>query len=179
MIPLLLVLLHALGVWPLGALNRLDNIMADARLRATLAYTLEPRIVIVDIDEKSLAEVGRWPWPRNRVAQLIDQLFDEQHIALLGLDTVFAEPDPSAALAELQNLAQGALAQQPGFAAAVQALAPELDHDARLARALQGRPVVLGYYFTSDRGGRSSGVLPAPVMSPEAYWQGTPVLATR
>ena len=168
LLPLLFVLLHAVGVWPMGVLHRLDHILYDARLRATLPNTLEPRIVIVDIDEKSLAEVGRWPWPRDRIAQLVDRLFDEQQIALLGLDTVFAEPDPSAALAELQRLAQGALAQQPGFAAAVQALAPELDHDARLARALRGRPVVLGYYFTSDRGGRSSGVLPEPVLSPEA-----------
>ena len=178
LIPLLLVLLHTVGVWPMGVLHQLDNIIDDARLRATLPHTLEPRIVIVDIDEQSLAEVGRWPWPRDRVAQLVDRLFDEQQIALLGFDTVFAEPDPSAALAELQSLAQGALAQQPGFAAAVQALAPELDHDARLARALQGRPVVLGYYFTSDRDGRTSGVLPEPVMSPERL-QGRSVLATR
>jgi len=178
LIPLLLVLLHAVGALPMGVLHRLDNIVYDARLRATLAHTLEPRIVIVDIDEKSLAEVGRWPWPRDRVAQLVNRLFDEQQIALLGFDTVFAEPDPSAALAELQSLAQGALVQQPGFAAAVRALAPELDRDARLARALQGRSVVLGYYFTSDQGGRRSGVLPAPVMSSEA-WQGRTVLATR
>ena len=178
LIPLLLVLLHAVGVWPMGALNRLDDIVYDARLRATLLRTLEPRIVIVDIDEKSLAQVGRWPWPRERVAQLVDRLFDEQQIALLGFDTVFAEPDPSAALAELQSLAQGALAQQPGFAAAVQALAPKLDHDARLARALEGRQVVLGYYLTSDRDGRRSGVLPAPAMASEAL-QGRSVLATR
>ena len=177
LIPLLLVLLHAVGVWPMGVLHRLDDLIYDARLRATMPGTLEPRIVIVDIDEKSLAEVGRWPWPRDRVAQLVDRLFDEQQIALLGFDTVFAEPDHSAGLAQLKSLAHGALANQPGFAAAVQALAPELDHDARLARALKGRPAVLGYYFTSDRGGRTSGVLPAPVMAPEAL-QGRSVLAT-
>ena len=177
LVPVLLVLLHAVGVWPLDLLQRLDNIIHDTRLRATLVHTLEPRIVIVDIDEQSLAEVGRWPWPRGRVAQLVDRLFDEQQIALLGFDTVFAEPDPSATLAELQRLARGALAQQPGFAAAVQTLTPQLDHDARLARALAGRPVVLGYYLTSDRGGRRSGVLPEPVMTPDSL-QGRPVLAT-
>jgi adenylate cyclase len=168
LLPLLLAVLHAVGIMPMGVLQRLDHIIYDTRLRATLPGTLEPRIVIVDIDEPSLAEIGRWPWPRDRVAQLLDTLFDDQQIALLGMDTVFAEPDPSAALAQLQGLATGALAGQPGFAAAVQALAPELDHDARLARALQGRPVVLGYYFTSDRGGHTSGQLPAPVMLPEA-----------
>lgn len=168
LMPLLLAVLHVVGIVPLGVLQRLDHLIYDARLRATLPGTLEPRIVIVDIDEQSLAEIGRWPWPRDRVAQLVDALFDDQGIALLGFDTVFAEPDPSAALAQLQSLAQGALAGQSGFAAAVQALAPALDHDARLARALQGRPVVLGYHFTSEPGGRRSGALPAPVMAPEA-----------
>ncbi len=85
------------------------------------------------------------------MAQLVNQLFDEQQIALLGFDTVFAEHDPSATLAELQSLAQGALAQQPGFSAAVQALAPELDHDARLARALEGRQVVQGCSVLATR----------------------------
>ena len=60
LVPVLLVLLHAVGVWPLDLLQRLDNIIHDTRLRATLVHTLEPRIVIVDIDEQSLAEVGRW-----------------------------------------------------------------------------------------------------------------------
>jgi adenylate cyclase len=101
LIPLLLAVLHAVGVLPMGVLQRLDHMIHDARLRATLPNTLEPRIVIVDIDEPSLAEIGRWPWPRDRVAQLVDALFDEQQIALLGFDTVFAEPDPSAALTQL------------------------------------------------------------------------------
>lgn len=168
LLPLILAVLHAVGVLPMGALQRLDDLIHDARLRATLPATFEPRVVIVDIDEKSLAEVGRWPWPRDQVARLVDTLFDDQRIALLGLDTVFAEPDDSAGLRQLQQLAQGALADQPGFAQRVEALRPALDHDARLARALQGRPVVLGYYFTSDRGGHTSGVLPAPVITAQA-----------
>ena len=49
---------------------------------------------------------------------------------------------------------------------------------AGLARALQGRPVVLGYYFTSDRDGRRSGTLPEPVMQ-SSDLQGRTILATR
>ena len=167
LVPLVLAVLHAVGVLNVGVLQRLDEIIYDTRLRATLPATHDDRVVIVDIDERSLAEVGRWPWPRDRVAELVDTLFDQQRVALLGFDTVFAEPDSSSGLPQLQQLAQGALADQPGFADRVQALTPQLDHDARLARSLQGRPVVLGYYFTSDRGGHTSGVLPAPVLQPE------------
>jgi len=166
LLPLLLAVLHALGAFQLGVLHRLDDIVYDARLRATLPATHDARIVVVDVDERSLAEQGRWPWPRDRVAQLVDRLFDDQRIALLGFDMVFAEADRSSGLDQLEQLARGALANQPGFAERVQALRPELDHDARLARSLQRRPVVLGYYFTSDRGGHTSGVLPAPVLRP-------------
>jgi adenylate cyclase len=112
------------------------------------------------------------------MARLVDTLFDDQHIALLGFDTVFAEVDDSSGLRQLQQLATGALAGQPGFAEQVQRLQPELDFDAQFARALKDRPVVLGYYFTSDRDGRTSGVLPAPVMQADAL-QGRTILSTQ
>ena len=178
LLPLIFAILHAVGALPMGVLHRLDDIIHDARLRATMPGTLDERVVIVDIDEQSLAEVGRWPWPRDRLADLVDRLFDQQQVALLGFDTVFAEADDSSGLRQLRRLAEGALADQPGFAERVQGLQTELDHDARLARALKDRPVVLGYYFTSDRDGRASGVLPEPVMLPEAL-QGRAILATR
>src|SRR4029453_9743271 len=93
LIPLVFGLLHATNLLPIGVVQRLDDIIYDARLRATMPRTLDDRIVIVDLDEKSLAEVGRWPWPRNRVAAMVDELFDRQKIELLGFDVVFAEAD--------------------------------------------------------------------------------------
>ena len=60
----------------IDVLQRLDDIMYDARLRATMPRTLDKRIVIVDIDEKSLAEVGRWPWGRDKLAVLVQELLD-------------------------------------------------------------------------------------------------------
>ncbi len=176
LLPLVLAVLHTLGWTPMPVLEHLDDIIYDARLRTTMPRSLDARIVIVDIDEKSLQAVGRWPWPRDRVAELVDRLF-EQPVALLGFDTVFTERDNSSGLTQLQALASGALADQPGFAERVRQLQPELDHDARLARALAGRPVVLGYYFTSDRDGRRNGSLPQPV-APALDPQGLPVRVT-
>ena len=49
-------------------------------------------VIIVDIDEKSLAEVGQWPWPRTKVARLLTALRD-YGIAVVGFDIVFAELD--------------------------------------------------------------------------------------
>lgn len=166
LIPLLLGLLHATGVVRLGIIDRLDDNIYDARLRATMPSTMDERVVVVDIDEKSLAEVGRWPWGRNRVAELTDRLFEEHKVALLGVDVVFAEVDDSSGLKQLRLLANNELREQVGFVERVAQLQDSLDYDSMLARSLAKRPIVLGYYFTSDGDGRRSGVLPLPAMSP-------------
>ena len=168
LIPLVFALLHASGILRLSVLQRLDDIIYDTRLRATMPNTLDERIVIVDIDEKSLAEVGRWPWGRNKLAALAEELQDRQQTALLGFDVVFAEADESSGLKRLQQLAQAELKDQPGFSEKLDQLQATLDYDAVFAKAIKKRPVVMGYYFTSDRDGRVNGTLPAPVMDPAA-----------
>ena len=168
LIPLILALLHASEVMPLGVLKRIDDIIYDARLRATMPRTLDNRIVILDVDEKSLAEVGRWPWARNKMANLVDELFDRQKIALLGFDMVFAEADESSGLKRLQQLAAGEFKDQANFGERVAQLQNSLDYDALFAKSLANRPVVMGYYMTSDRDGRTSGVLPSSVMQKES-----------
>jgi adenylate cyclase len=177
LIPLVFGLLHAMGFLPIGVVQRLDDIIYDARLRATMPRTLDDRIVIVDLDEKSLAEVGHWPWPRNRMADLTEELYARQKVALLGFDIVFAEADESSGLKQLQQLAQAELREQPGFVEKVSQLKSSLDYDGLFAKSLEGRRVVLGFYLTSDREGRASGVLPAPVMGRESL-QGRPIAFT-
>ena len=143
LIPLVFALMHASGVLRIGVLQRLDDIIYDARLRATMPRTVDDRIVIVDIDEKSLAEIGRWPWGRNRLAELVNDLFDRQNIALLGFDVVFAEADESSGLKRLRQLAQSELKDQAGFADRLNQLQVVLDYDASFAKALEKRPVVM------------------------------------
>ncbi|HVZ47045.1 MAG TPA: adenylate/guanylate cyclase domain-containing protein [Ramlibacter sp.] len=175
LIPLVFALLHAIGILPIGVLGRLDDIIYDARLRATMPGTLDERIVIVDIDEKSLAEIGHWPWSRNRLADLVDELFDRQKAALAGFDVVFPEPDDTSGLKRLRQLATGELKDTPGFSDRLSQLQGSLDYDALFAKSLKDRPVVLGYYFTSeDREAREAGLLPAPVMTREAL-NGRPI----
>ena len=177
LLPLLFALLHSVGVLPIGVFQRLDDIIYDARLRTTMPKTLDDRIVIVDIDEKSLSEVGRWPWGRNKLADLTNELFDRQKIAILGFDVVFAEADDSSGLKRLNELAKNELKDQSGFTEKLRQMQPALDYDASFAKALEKRPVVMGYYLTSDRDGRTSGVLPQPVMSRDAL-QGRPIRFT-
>jgi adenylate cyclase len=168
LIPLVLALLHTASVVPLNVLQRLDDIIYDTRLRATMPQTLDDRIVIIDIDEKSLAEVGRWPWSRNKMADLTNELFDRQKIAILGFDVLFAESDESSGLKRLRQLASNEMKDQAGFTERLNQMEASLDYDTLFARSLDKRPAVLGYYMTSDRDGRTNGLLPLPVMQKNA-----------
>jgi|CXWL01.1.fsa_nt_gi adenylate cyclase len=177
LLPLVFALLHAAGVARIEVLQRLEDVIYDARLRATMPGTLDERIVIVDIDEGSLAELGRWPWSRNKLAALTNELFAHQQIALLGFDVVFAEPDESSGLKQLTALSRNELREFPAFTEKLDAMRGSLDYDAMFATALSKYPVVLGYYVTSDREGRTSGSLPAPVMAQNVL-QGRPTVFT-
>ncbi|MEZ5615229.1 MAG: adenylate/guanylate cyclase domain-containing protein [Rhodocyclaceae bacterium] len=161
---LLVLLGHASRFYQLGFINRLDAIFYDTKVRLTMPQGVDDRVVILDIDEKSLGEVGRWPWGRDRVSQLITKLFDQHGIALLGFDVVFAEPDDSSGLKVLENLARKELGDNPAFQSALKELRPRLDHDGRFAETLKGRPVILGYYLSGRSDGVSSGALPPPAL---------------
>ena len=160
---------HAARAYRVGFIDQLDNIIYDARLRLTMPGTGDPRVVILDIDEKSLGEVGRWPWSRNLMARLMDKLFDEHHVRLVAFDVVWAERDTSSGLDVLNELARKELKDDPGFRPAFDALRPKLDYDAQFAAAIKGRPVVLGYYFNSEEGAVRANAIPQPVLPKGAF----------
>lgn len=164
------IVLHALGVFSLGFVGQLENYSYDLRLQATMPNTLEQRVVILDIDEKSLQEQGHWPWPRNKLAHLVDLLFDHYKIDVLGFDMLFAEPDESSGLKSLEQLGRSELRGDANFNAALDKIKPQLNYDQLFADSLKNRRVVLGYYFRQDAHSRSSiGVLPAPVLRPGSF----------
>jgi len=170
---------HATTAYDIPLITRLDHIIYDFRLRWTMPETVDPRIVILDIDEKSLAtpELGHWPWSRDKVAAIVDKLFDKYGIIALGFDVVWAEADTSSGLPVLERLASGDLKGDADYQAALAALRPSLDYDARLAQTIKGRPVVLGYYFTSVKDASKTGVIPPPVL-PAGTFAGRPIQFT-
>lgn len=126
-------------------LEVLDRKLLDFRYLVRGPLAPSSHVVIVGIDEASLAEIGRWPWPRARLAQLIDRLHDAG-VRAIGLDIVLDEPATSVDRAELET----ALAAKPHRTAEElrRALHAELDDDAQLATALRGAgDVVLAHFF--------------------------------
>jgi adenylate cyclase len=161
---------HAAGYYQIPFIDRLELITYDARLRFVMPGGVDDRIVIVDIDEKSLSEEGRWPWRRDKLGILLDQLFDRYRAAIVGFDVVFPEADESSGLGVLRGLAENELKGNAQYQAALKKIAPSLEYDRAFAEKLANRPVVLGYYFSdvrdADGEGRTSGALPSPVLAP-------------
>ena len=160
---------HAGHVWEMPLVPVLDAYLYDARLRLTMPETVDDRVVVVDIDEKSLAEIGRWPWGRNTLAVLVKRLVDDYKVAVVGFDVVFAEPDDSSGLSVLEDIGRRELRANPGYQKVLSGLRSSLDYDQLFADTLRGRPVVLGYYFSNLIDAAQSGALPAPVFAPGSF----------
>lgn len=164
------LLLHTLGVINLNVVQRLENYTYDLRLQWTMPNTLDKRIVILDIDEKSLQEQGHWPWPRNKLAHMVDVLFDRYHIDVLGFDMLFAERDESSGLKSLEALARTEFHDDLKFKGALDKLKPQLNYDQVFADSLKNRRVALGYYFRHDGQLHGNvGALPAPALAPGSF----------
>ncbi|HET9650728.1 MAG TPA: CHASE2 domain-containing protein, partial [Usitatibacter sp.] len=133
----------------------------DARVRLFMPNTPDARVVIVDIDEKSLAAEGRWPWSRDKLALLVRQLFDRYRIRVMGFDIAFPEPDTSSGLLTLERLAKEDLRDDVTFRQVLERTRPALDYDRVFGDEIAKHPVVLGF-FLSPRAQRA-GVLPQPV----------------
>ena len=168
---LVLVFLGSAKFYQFGFIERIDNILYDYRLQLTMPGGGDDRIVILDIDEKSLKEEGRWPWSRDRLALLMDKLFDRYGIAVAGFDVVFAEKDESSGYKVLQGLAQQELKGNSQFKSILAKIEPQLDYDHLFASKMINRNVVLGYYFNDQIGSEKNvtGALPDPTFSPGKF----------
>ena len=133
-----------------ASLTWLQPAWAD-RLQSTWfdAYqSISPRqvsllpVTVVEIDQKSLAAIGQWPWPRTRLAQLVDAL-KRADAAAIGLNVVMPEPD---ALSP-ERLLSEPTAQPQSVAAALRGL---LSNDAVLAGSLASAPTVLAFVGTAE-----------------------------
>ncbi|HET7341761.1 MAG TPA: CHASE2 domain-containing protein [Methylomirabilota bacterium] len=133
---LLVVLLAVAAVPGLPGLTRLAFAWLDVCQNLAPRARLTDRVVIVDVDDASLARYGQWPWPRTLLARLLGTLVAARPAAV-GLDVVMPEPDRLS---------------PPGLPALVPTIGPELaarlaevpSNDSILASTLRGRPIVLG-----------------------------------
>jgi adenylate cyclase len=126
------------------------------QLSALVAYDVQHRIaprepppdtpvLIVDIDESSLKQIGQWPWPRTVMAQLVDKLH-AAGAAAIAFDVLFSEPDRTSPQMLMSLLTDRGV----GEAETKQLLASMQDPDAQFAKAIGEAPVVVGFNLTAD-----------------------------
>jgi len=123
----------------------------DLRFRARGPVAPGPAVVIAAIDEKSLAAEGRWPWPRSRIAALVDAL-SRDGAKVISFDVLFSETAEDARLALIGELERAVNTQSIDNAQLKKLLRESrmaADHDRALVSALKrsSTPVVLGYFF--------------------------------
>ena len=145
----------ALGAAQLPAITHVSNLIFDAYQRAApRLWDPSGPVRVVDIDDESIARLGQWPWPRTRVAALVDRL-REANAAAIGFDIVFAETDRTDAQSVAEAMPDGRRKD-----ALKAALKDSPDNDRVLAEAIAKAPVVLGLILTQRTTGTPS--LPRP-----------------
>ncbi len=108
-----LLLSNYVQQWVPSAIAPITHTLNDWRTRFAISLSAqylnkishprrEERIVIIDIDEKSLGEQGRWPWKRDKLAELLKLLIDEYGVSVVALDMVLPEADDGDAVLSQQ-----------------------------------------------------------------------------
>ncbi|NOT28047.1 MAG: CHASE2 domain-containing protein [Acidobacteria bacterium] len=127
LVPMLLVV--ALSLFRPALLNSLERAVYDTLARRATPRPPTGRVVIVDVDERSLTSVGQWPWRRDVIGRLIANL-RALDASVIALDIIFAEADRFSDRS--------------------------IDPDAVLATSIAGGRVVLGYGLTFDGAQRAA-----------------------
>ncbi len=129
-----------------------DSLDTRFRYRPRSATPLDPRIVIVDIDQHAQEVLGKWPFSRTHFAKLLD-VVREDGAKVVAFDVTFSKPDLSAApiralWAEMEARRKRGETIDPALSAEVQKLAAQYDADKQFASAIQRfGAVVLGNFF--------------------------------
>lgn len=140
------LVIHSSGYVTNPLIEEIEQYLYDLRLRSTMPNTVDERIVILDIDERSLAAEGRWPWHRNKLGDMVNILFDEYDIRVMGFDMVFAEADDTSALKLIDQL-KNAPETPAEVNQQLEALEYDWQTDQLFAESLIARDAVLGFVF--------------------------------
>jgi adenylate cyclase len=141
----LTTLIAGLMVATLGqtVLDRLTVLVFDSYQRVEPRAEAGAPVVLVDIDEASIAEIGQWPWPRTEIATLVNTL-GQLGTAAIAFDMVFPESDRTSLRQVVAEL------RRAGVAIDLPANGASIDNDAILAAAFTGNRVVAGIAVSNE-----------------------------
>lgn len=142
--------------------DRVEGIAYDFKLVSfSDNYPVSPaNIQIVDIDEQSLKTIGRWPWPRKYLAELIDQL-TAQGAVVIAFDMLFSEAQQN----PVSQVEQALLKQ--GIHLDLNKLKSQLDDDTIFAKSITNNDVILGTLFQQDKSLQQGYMLAPAIIQPQ------------
>jgi serine/threonine-protein kinase len=156
----------------LGFLESIELKTFDWRARLDKPPRVLPQVVIVSIDDDSLGKMGRWPWPRSLIAQMMDFL-SKSGAKVIGADILFSEPEETPGLKEIQSLReifvssiikQAPTKEKVRFLRYLKEAEAHLDNDSKLISSVKkAGNVILPLYFNTDS------PVPLPVTSIPPY----------
>lgn len=145
-------------------MERFDNLGYDLQLM-TYLVTKKPQpspiVAIIDIDDKSLAAEGQWPWPRRKMAELVDAL-KAQGAAVIAFDTLFPEKQNNALDQLIDTLTEHQVMSETLKNELGQYM-PLFDDDVVFAKSLSETNAVLGISFTPRKSTQNK--LPPPMVT--------------
>lgn len=142
-------------------LNLLENLAYDFQVRENhKPLGKYVSVSIVDIDDKSLEAYGRWPWPRNILADLVTKLF-QAGATIVALDITFPDVEENMILDVEKEIKRGP-EDHADVIAELQKVKPIFDYDEKFAKSLTLGDSVLGFVFSDQ--GDVEGVLPPPIL---------------
>jgi adenylate cyclase len=141
---LVLVLVLVAQLYGTGLFLVLRNFVFDGYQRWQPRPESKSAVLVVDIDEESLKRLGQWPWPRAKLASLIDRI-REMGAAAIALDLLMAEPDRNNPRALLSPWIH-----EPGVRDVLEVLP---DNDQLLAESISRATVSIGFFLSPDADG--------------------------
>jgi adenylate cyclase len=141
-------------------LQRVEGILYDTRLLVTLSEEkrkIEEQVVIIDIDEKSMQEQGRYPWSRSKVSELVKKLMDAG-VIVVAFDIFFAEPERN----PIEQVFDKNINISPADRQKFMSFHHSVDADKEFATTLKQSEVVLGFLF--DNKAQSTGEVPKSII---------------
>ncbi|MCJ7540199.1 MAG: adenylate/guanylate cyclase domain-containing protein, partial [Desulfobacterales bacterium] len=114
-------------------------------------------VVMAVIDERSLDEEGRWPWPRSKIADLID-ILNQEGAKVIGFDIGFLEPDENSNLKlidQFENQISALNIKNNKLSDFIKMGKAKADNDMALAKSIKNSSadVILGYFFHTSKAG--------------------------
>lgn len=129
------------------AVEGLDFLLTDTRFLLRGERKSEAPVALLTVDDRSIEEVGRWPWSREKISHVVDEM-NKYGARAIGFDIVFAEPQEDVRLETVQKFESRFPSMPPDIKAVLEEEKAKSNPDRSLAQSIENNKerIVLGAF---------------------------------